>query len=284
VLTAQTLTHNIQPVNNQQRGITIMSIEKNIERIADALEEMVKQRASMVTTVVKSAYPATTPADVGNSNNNVTPISRGKAELPPAKTEPSSVTTTDVELDSDGIPWDHRIHGKARKKLAKEGTWKLIKGVDKMLVESVLAELKMAMAAPAAITPEVPTPPASEPEVPTPPAASTPEVPAPPAEVKYLVNGQHYTADQLRASDWTESDIAQAEQVTADAPPSTSPSVSVDTFPDLMRKITPALAAKTITDAAVVAACNRQGLTSLVLVASRPDLIPAIYAELFPNG
>ena len=44
-----------------------------------------------------------------------------------------------TELDTEGIPWDARIHTKAKTKVAA-GTWKLIRGVDKALVVQVKAE------------------------------------------------------------------------------------------------------------------------------------------------
>lgn len=45
----------------------------------------------------------------------------------------------EVELDSDGMPWDERIHTDKKTKV-KAGTWKYKRGVDKSLVEQVEAE------------------------------------------------------------------------------------------------------------------------------------------------
>jgi len=44
-----------------------------------------------------------------------------------------------VELDSEGMPWDGRIHTTAKTKVAN-GTWKRARGVDKELVEAIKAE------------------------------------------------------------------------------------------------------------------------------------------------
>ena len=54
-----------------------------------------------------------------------------------------------VETDSDGLPWDHRIHA-STKTQTKDGKWKKKRGVDKELVDQVEAELKATMTAPAA--------------------------------------------------------------------------------------------------------------------------------------
>lgn len=46
-----------------------------------------------------------------------------------------------VTLDKTGTPWDARIHSSSRA-LVANGTWRLKKGVDKALVESVTRELR----------------------------------------------------------------------------------------------------------------------------------------------
>lgn len=52
-----------------------------------------------------------------------------------------------AELDSDGLPWDKRIHSSSRNKL-QDGTWRKLKGVDKDLVVAVEAELRAVQALP----------------------------------------------------------------------------------------------------------------------------------------
>lgn len=59
----------------------------------------------------------------------------------PAAVAPVVGATT---VDSDGTPWDARIHSGGKTFMTsgpKAGTWKLIRGVDKNLVEQVKAEL-----------------------------------------------------------------------------------------------------------------------------------------------
>jgi len=55
-----------------------------------------------------------------------------------ATVEPSEEKAT-PELDKSGYPWDERIHG-AAKNINKDGTWRLIRGIDKGLVAQVQAE------------------------------------------------------------------------------------------------------------------------------------------------
>lgn len=71
------------------------------------------------------------------------------------------------ELDSSGLPYDARIHNHGRTKKI-DGTWKLIKGIDKALAAQIEAELRgTAIAAiPAPGTTVAPPPPASVAAVP----------------------------------------------------------------------------------------------------------------------
>jgi len=85
-------------------------------------------------------------------------------------TPPPAPTATGIQLDSEGLPWDQRIHAGSKTFRQSDNTWKLLKGVDKGLVEQVKAELRSAMGAVVA----APVPPVAV--IPTPPPA--PVVPA----------------------------------------------------------------------------------------------------------
>jgi uncharacterized membrane protein YkoI len=87
-----------------------------------------------------------------------------------------------VDLDGEGLPWDHRIHASSKAKLAKKPNgWKKKRGVDAETIAQVEAELREAMAAGPA-NPVVTTPTPSVFDTPTPaPAAATPATPAPAA-------------------------------------------------------------------------------------------------------
>lgn len=61
-----------------------------------------------------------------------------------ARNEPHAAISPDqvanADLDTDGLPWDARIHASTKTKTAK-GTWTLAKRVDPKVREAVIAEL-----------------------------------------------------------------------------------------------------------------------------------------------
>lgn len=77
-----------------------------------------------------------------------------------------------VEVDTDGLPWDERIHSSGKSTLV-DGTWRLKRGVPDEEYQEVVAELKKLMAIPAPSKPadNVPPPPPSA-DVAVPPAPS----------------------------------------------------------------------------------------------------------------
>lgn len=80
------------------------------------------------------------------------------------------------ERDSEGLPWDARIHSSSKAKVAA-GTWKFAKNLDDNFKMSVLAELRGGHAKPAADPMALPD--ALKRTAPPPPAASA--APPPPA-------------------------------------------------------------------------------------------------------
>lgn len=131
-------------------------------------------------------FPPAPPAPVSTS------------PTPPVANSAGSGTgaTAPVELDDSGMPWDARIHSKNKSK-KQDGTWRLLKNVDKALLESVTQELHARMINSPAPVVEVPAPsfpgssalplPPAPPVVPGPaantaapaPAMPVPAVPAP---------------------------------------------------------------------------------------------------------
>ena len=169
-----------------------------------------------------------------------------------AEMEGGPNANADVELDGDHLPWDHRIHASSKAKLSKAPKgWKRKRGVSPDVIAEVEAELRAAMSA----GPHNP--------VKTAPAPINPS----------LLAG---FAAQLR----DEEETADAEPYAPELPATPAPAAPTDstvaTFPELMAAIT----AGGITPAAVLAAVNLQGLTSLPLLASRADLIPAVAKTL----
>lgn len=151
------------------------------------------------------------------------------------------------------VPWDARIHSGTPTKLAKKPhNWKKKRGVDDALVAQVEAELIQAMQA----SPANPVKPTPAPTVDTAPTAATSTATrtSEPAPAPAPVN--------------TAQPAAQPAAATATG--------GVTTFPELMAAIT----SKAIDQATVLAAVNKQGLQALPLLAARPDLIPAVAAEL----
>lgn len=186
------------------------------------------------TTAAESATPLA--ASASSANDSPFPVAPS-APAPGATTSTSTITetATNVPVDSEGLPWDGRIHSSSKEKLVKDSTWKLKRGVDKALVEQVKAELRGVMA--------IPT---------TAPVTET--------------HGSHPNPAPLIAA-----------QSAAPAP--TAPAAgSITTFAQLMAAIT---AAKI--DQATVASVLPNidpALTSLAVVAPRPELIPLVAAAL----
>lgn len=81
--------------------------------------------------------PNFSPSELANPLVNLPGNAQG-AVLPAAT---AGSLPVGAELDSEGNPWDTRIHSAGKSKL-QNGTWKLKKGVDKALVEQVTAQNK----------------------------------------------------------------------------------------------------------------------------------------------
>lgn len=62
----------------------------------------------------------------------------------PNNASPVTTTSAAIELDSSHMPWDERIHLKNKTK-KNDGTWKLRRGLDAAVVESVTKELHARM-------------------------------------------------------------------------------------------------------------------------------------------
>lgn len=94
----------------------------------------------------------------------------------PSADEPSPSSSEGVDVDSDGLPWDARIHASSKAILAKTQQWKKKRGVEAEFVAEVEAELRAAMAVPTPppVTTSAPTLPPVTTPVPTPPLVTTP--------------------------------------------------------------------------------------------------------------
>ena len=207
--------------------------------------------------VVEEAQPGA--AQVFADPNPAPVASVAEPPADPAQPAPvaESATTADTAPAAAGVdtapaytnpavlvPWDARIHsGTPTKQAKKPHNWKKKRGVDDALVAQVEAELIQAMQA----------------------SPANPVEPAPVAE----------TASPAPAPVETAAQPAPVAQPAAQ-PAAATATGGVTTFPALMAAIT----SKAIDQATVLAAVNKQGLQALPLLAARPDLIPAVAAEL----
>ncbi|MGL5649769.1 MAG: hypothetical protein ACRDDY_18195 [Clostridium sp.] len=196
---------------------------------------------------------------------------------------PEDITVSDL-IDSEGLPWDERIHAGSKTR-NQDGTWKARKKRQDMTAEEwsdyvtgVKAELKELMSVPV-VTPPVTTPePAlpsdneqyaaawakhygdetSEPEVVPPVPAVEPPMPVPPVPA---VEPEVTVA-------------IEAEQL----PPAPPVSDSVTTFPALMTWLTSHESVLTVERVNQVV--QSHGLTELKQLIQRPDLIPQVFVTL----
>jgi hypothetical protein len=189
------------------------------------------------------------------------------------------------QLDKDGLPWNQLIHS-STKALNNDGTWRVKRGVDKALVTKVTAELKQLMAIPQngdtktlplpltaaqAVPvlpqiPNVPTFPVVPPVIAAPPAAPSAAGSVPPPPVPTIA------APVV---------VPVPPQITAQSPVvapvlPTKPS----TVGELIVAITAKIAAGTLNQVMVNAACTKFGIPAIPLLGARPDLIPHVVAEL----
>lgn len=176
----------------------------------------------------------------------------------PSTTTPTETATpvqaAGVEVDSDGLPWDERIHAGTKTTLAKTKQWKKKRGVPAELVTTVEAELRAAMAVKSSGNVATTAVEPSEPSAP----------PAPPA-----------------APSTTVADVVQPVSPPAPATPATPAATGgISTLPELMAASTGA--GKTPAD--MLAAAQKCGLASVALLGARPDLIPTVAAELGLGG
>ena len=134
-----------------------------------------------------------------------TPATEQTPPPPPATEQtpppPPATAQARAAVDSEGLPWDARIHSSGKTKLKKDNTWKLKKGIPEQEVVAVKEELRAAMGVTTEQTP--PPPPATDSE-----QAATPPPPPPPptattvtfAEVMPKITAAGVTQEQIMAA------------------------------------------------------------------------------------
>lgn len=213
------------------------------------------------------------------------PASASAAPIVAAPVPPGPTNAPGVDVDAAGLPWDGRIHSSSKEKNKTDSKWRARRGVDAGVVATVEAELRAVMAAPGApgnvppagtLSVSSPTPvsaPAALPTVPPAPAVAAlsgnvPNVPPPPMHG----NPAAPIATQ----------IVSATSPATVLPVSSAPAPSGLPlgYPELAQKITAGLAGKTLTAEQITAACQSVQIPAFPLLATRPDLVPAVAAAL----
>jgi len=183
---------------------------------------------------------------------DVPPFEAAAVVPPPPPFEAAAVVPPPPPFDgcdSDGLPWDGRIHSSSKARLA-DGRWRQRRNTDPAVVTAVTAELRAALSAPAAAAGArgaAPSAPVAAAVVPPPPAATV--FPFPPIE----------------------------EPAAVPPPPAAvQPPPAAMTFPEFMRAITAARLAPGVG----LEACKAGGTPGIPALNQRPDLIPTVAAAL----
>lgn len=221
------------------------------------------------------AAPGTSPtsAPVGEAATGAAPAG-GQAAPPIAS--PSS----GVDVDKSGLPHDARIHSSPPKKNA-DGSWRQKRGVDTATVEAVSAELRRALAAPAATVatgaPPAPDMPSAIAQAQAHLAGPTPAAPPPPPPVAAAAPPPPPPA----AADTGAPINAPAPTAPAAAAAGGASSAPAVTFADVMRKITGLQTAGKLTVEGTQQIAQSLELSGVRDLIHRPDLVP-IFDQLLP--
>jgi hypothetical protein len=240
-------------------------------------------------TVPETEPTAQTAGELGSTSPAPTPpthaVSANRAGTAPPATGPA--TSTGVELDADGLPWDSRIHSSSRKKLAKTQQWKKARGVDSDLVERVEAELRQAMAIPGPKSETLdPASPAADPVIgPIPSAPVTgAAVPAPSPSVFAESDAATAFGTQPQPAA-TIAETTAAPAATAQPEVPTAPaSAPTGNGPKTLAELNALVLGAGMQLADVLPAVQKVGLASYALLGTRPDLIPEVARELGLGG
>lgn len=106
------------------------------DREAGRIEHVPAYRSTGSLSVGSHEVPAAAPLVSARQNTTVVPGASSQSETEP---DADASAACDIsQLDSEGIKWDERIHSETKSQ-NKDGTWRLRRGVDKALVDQVIA-------------------------------------------------------------------------------------------------------------------------------------------------
>jgi hypothetical protein len=202
------------------------------------------------------------------------------AAAPPAAATQTTSTTSPFsgQVDSAGLPWDVRIHQK-KGGVKKDGTWKLLKGIDMNVVSAVVAELTKgklpsSVTAPPAPPAQTDAFPAAVGAVPPPPVSST--VPLPPA-------GTGSNTVPVPPPPATPSVPEQLSDSAAPVPVPPAPavgSIPATGFRELIKKISAATTAGKVDASKIQSIVQARGCPSLQQLRDMPLIIPEVEADI----
>jgi len=188
-----------------------------------------------------SAPTATAPATAPNAGAMTADATA--AERPaPVTGATGPAFDNGLDIDADGLPWDSRIDSSSKKKLSKTEQWKKRRKPSDQSEQQWDAYV-------ASVQAELLRVMQAGPHAPVEPNQDKPEPSAP---------------------------TGPTGPTGPTPPPAVAGTSEIKTLPELFRLITDNF----ISDAAVTAAINAQGITSLPLLGARPDLIPAVAKAL----
>ncbi len=111
--------------------------------MSKGLLERIEEKLDYVITLLSSATEVAGEPVVVKNNTPFEPIS---APSTTAETPVADVSDPYAGVDAEGVPWDKRIHSKAKDPKAatgaRKGCWKRRKGISDELYDQVMAELK----------------------------------------------------------------------------------------------------------------------------------------------
>ena len=117
--------------------------------VAKSPEELQQKIESLLS---KGIFAKTFTGAHGNAPLTIVPETEDEYEdvpsqygLGPGESLHPANTIVDNEVDSEGVPWDNRIHASTKTRV-KSGAWKLRKGVDDSVINQVKHELRSRVA------------------------------------------------------------------------------------------------------------------------------------------
>ena len=131
---------------NTRGGLTPVPQQPTGTLMVDGVPVDVTPGGSVAGVTLTTGFNPFVPQNTLPNVPNVADIGAGTLPVPPV---PQTVPTppAGITVDSEGLPWDKRIHASTKTRRQSDDTWKLMKGVSDHLVRSVKAELRQAMSA-----------------------------------------------------------------------------------------------------------------------------------------